>query len=122
MATNGAEPQLSSISFNFKCFYFMCMFCLHVCMCIICMPFAHRGQKRASGTLELELQMVESYYVGAGKWKLTCALEEKPALLTAEPFFSPLCPILTATNGAQPLLTSFILTATNGVESPKSFS
>ena len=40
------------------------MFCLHVCLCTICIPSAQRGQKRPAGPLELEFQMVVSYCVG----------------------------------------------------------
>lgn len=37
----------------FKLIY-MCLFCLHVCMCIPCVPGAAVGQRRASGPLEWE--------------------------------------------------------------------
>jgi hypothetical protein len=36
----------------------MGVFCLHVCLCTMYMPRAHRGQKRVSDPLELELQIV----------------------------------------------------------------
>lgn len=41
-----------------------CVFCLHVCLYVMCMPSTFRGQKRVSGLLELELQMVMNCYVG----------------------------------------------------------
>jgi hypothetical protein len=39
-----------------------------MCMRVLptCMPGIHRGQKRALGLLELELQMIVSHPVGAG--------------------------------------------------------
>ena len=42
------------VSFSF----ILCVwvFCLHVCLCTMCMPGAYEGQKRASDALELELQ------------------------------------------------------------------
>lgn len=42
------------------------MFCLEVNLCTVCMPSNHGGQKKISGTLELELQMVLTNYVGDG--------------------------------------------------------
>jgi hypothetical protein len=36
-------------------------------MCVYHMPYAHKSQKRVSDFLELELQTVVSYHVGAGK-------------------------------------------------------
>ena len=44
----------------------LCMhvFGLHVCMCTMCMPGAHGGQKRALDLLELQLWMLESHHVG----------------------------------------------------------
>lgn len=33
---------------------FLCVFCLHVCMCIVCMSGAHGGQKRAQDPLDLD--------------------------------------------------------------------
>ena len=52
----------------------MCMGVLPACMTMYCVgvPGAHRGQKRASDPLELELQMVVSHQVGSrnGTWVL----------------------------------------------------
>lgn len=42
------------------------MFCLHVCLCIMCMPGAHKSQKKALDPLPLELQKIVSCHVGAG--------------------------------------------------------
>lgn len=39
-------------------FYFMCMVVLSICMCIVFMPDAHRGQKRVLDLLELESQVI----------------------------------------------------------------
>lgn len=36
---------------------------LHVCVCTMCVSDAHRGHKRVSEPLELELQMVVSFQV-----------------------------------------------------------
>jgi hypothetical protein len=40
------------------------IFCLYTCLSATNVPGAHRGQKRASDTLKLELQMVENHHVG----------------------------------------------------------
>ena len=58
-----AKSYLESFYFKGLFFVYVWMFCLHVCLCITCMPGAHRGQKRASDSLELELQMVVSHCV-----------------------------------------------------------
>lgn len=44
--------------FIFSMFYILCIgvFCLLNCMCITCVPSAHRGQKMALDHLELELK------------------------------------------------------------------
>lgn len=58
------------------------VFCLHVCLCTICMPDAHENQKTASDSLELVLQKVVSHY---GCWELNLhSLEKQPMLLTTE--------------------------------------
>ena len=44
------------------------VFCLHAYLCTTCVPDPLRGQKRASGSLELESQKVMRHHVGAGKW------------------------------------------------------
>lgn len=41
---------------------------LHICLCTICMPETHRGQKGALGPLGLALKMVVNHHVGAGNW------------------------------------------------------
>lgn len=54
------EDFISSKNFRF-------MFCLPVWICTACMPGIHRGQKRALGSLELELLLgFERHPVGAG--------------------------------------------------------
>lgn len=40
------------------------MFCLHVCLCTTYVTSAHQGQKRVSGPLKLEFQMVVSCPTG----------------------------------------------------------
>lgn len=64
----------------------MCMSvcCLHIsiyCMDAWC---PRRSEKRESNSLELELGVVVSYHVGAGKLNLG-PLEEQQVLLTAKP-------------------------------------
>lgn len=44
----------------------------HVCLITTCMPGAHRGYKRASGLLELEIGKVVSRFVSSGS--ATCVL------------------------------------------------
>ena len=51
------------------------------CLIYGCVPGAHRGQKRASDTLELELQMVESHHVGVKNR----SRQKQQVLLTTEP-------------------------------------
>lgn len=54
-------PLLFNINFLSYILYKQ-MFWLHVCLCACNI---HEGQKNASNSLELELQMVLSHYVGA---------------------------------------------------------
>lgn len=45
----------------------MCVsICLNVCLCTRCLPSAHRGRKRATESLNLELQMIVSIHVDVG--------------------------------------------------------
>lgn len=45
----------------------MCMYvCLHVHMCIMCVPSTLRSQKRVLGPLVLELQVAMNHHVSAG--------------------------------------------------------
>jgi hypothetical protein len=37
-----------------------------VCVCVQCVSGAHRGRKRPSDLMELELQLVVSHHVSAG--------------------------------------------------------
>jgi hypothetical protein len=48
------------------------------------MPGALRSQRRASDTLDLELQMVVSHHLGTGEQSLD-PLEEHQVFLTTEP-------------------------------------
>lgn len=48
-----------------KYFLWVCMFCLHIHLCIMFTPGTYSGQRSVSDSLELELQMVMSHYVGA---------------------------------------------------------
>lgn len=48
----------------------ICMFCLHVCLCDMCMPCAYEGQKRVLDPLELVLYTVMRSNIGAGKSNL----------------------------------------------------
>jgi hypothetical protein len=41
------------------------MFCLHVCLCTICLPGAYGGRRKITGPLDLELQEFSSHHVGA---------------------------------------------------------
>jgi hypothetical protein len=59
------------------------VFCLHACLCSICMPGTLGGKKRELETLEVELDDCEP---SRGCWELNLgSLEEKPVLLIAEP-------------------------------------
>lgn len=49
-------------------FSYVWMFCLHVCLCNICVLCAQRSQKRVLDTLGVELEIAVSCCVGAGTW------------------------------------------------------
>jgi hypothetical protein len=61
----GCFPQLLPTFLNIS---WVWVFCLHVCLHTICVPGAHRGQKRDLdlGSLELELQIAGHHHVGTG--------------------------------------------------------
>lgn len=40
------------------------VFCLHVCICTMCVPDAHGSQKRVLGSLELEFHKDVIYHAG----------------------------------------------------------
>lgn len=44
----------------------MNFFCLHVCMCITCVPGTHRDQKGRQIPLDLDLEMSVGGHVSAG--------------------------------------------------------
>lgn len=44
-----------SILNNYCCILNVWMFCLHIYLCIICLPGVHRGQMRASDPIKLKL-------------------------------------------------------------------
>lgn len=46
------------------------VFYLHICLCITYMPGAQNSLKRASGPLELDLEMVVSDRMGSGNQTL----------------------------------------------------
>lgn len=50
--------------FSKNCVLCVWVFCLHVCLCTMCVPGAYRGQKKVLDSLELELQTD----VGARNW------------------------------------------------------
>lgn len=58
------DKLLFSFLKDFDYFYFMYVFCLHVCKCNMCMPSTWGDQKRVLGHLELWLLMVVSLHVG----------------------------------------------------------
>lgn len=45
----------------------MSFMCMNGYMCTMYVPSIHRGQRRESYALELEFQMVASYYMGVEK-------------------------------------------------------
>lgn len=59
------------------------VFCLHACLCILCMPGVHRGQKMALDPLQLELHIFESHQVKQG------IKPESSGLSTTERAISP---------------------------------
>lgn len=73
--------------FLFKNIFFSCvwLFCLCICLCIICVPVAFRGQKITLDPWELELQVVMSHHMGAGK--NSGLLKEWPVILITKLLF-----------------------------------
>lgn len=63
------------------------MFCLYVCLHTVCVAGTHESQKRVSGPLELEFQIV-SHHAGAGKLDPS-PLQEQPVLSTSKPSLQP---------------------------------
>lgn len=66
------------------------MFCLYVCIRTTCVAGACRSQKRASNSLELELQTIVICHVGSGNWaqvsgRATRALKHQA--ISAAPYF-----------------------------------
>jgi hypothetical protein len=63
-------PLLRSVDSRLKVylFSFICVwvFCLRECLCTRCMPDTHRGQKRVSNPLRLDLEMVVRF---CGDWE-----------------------------------------------------
>lgn len=64
------------------------MFGLDKCLCTVCVPDAHRGQKRTSEPQKQEFQTVVSHHVVLGIKPGTS--EGQPVLLTAELSFCSL--------------------------------
>lgn len=56
---------LKSTSYNLLYILYVCVLCLHACLCIPYMPDARRDQKRSLYPLKLELQMVVCLHAGA---------------------------------------------------------
>lgn len=65
----------------------MCVFCLNVCLCIVCMPGSFGGQKRVFYSLEPELQTIVSHWVGAEN--LTWALCKSSHWTSLQPWYKP---------------------------------
>lgn len=42
---------------SFRFIYFMSLFCIHICLCIVCLPSVQEGSEEGAETLELELDM-----------------------------------------------------------------
>lgn len=57
-------------------------------LCTVCMPGAHRTRKGILDVLELELETVMSFLVGAGNWTRVF-LPEQHVLLTTEQSLQP---------------------------------
>lgn len=50
--------------------HIVCVFCLHICLCDICISGTYRGQKREFDFLNQDLQMVINLHVSAGSQRL----------------------------------------------------
>jgi hypothetical protein len=60
----------------------VCMGILSTCLCTMCVPDDHGGQKKALGPLVLELKMVVSHHIGRWLKIKHSRLEEQSVLLT----------------------------------------
>lgn len=66
---NAHDGILCDADMLFSLLSYLCVwvFHLHVCVCTACVPDTHKGQNTASDAhLELELQTIVSYRLGAG--------------------------------------------------------
>lgn len=85
------EDPFENHGFPFKNSYFILNvweFCLHGCMCTLCVPGALQGQERALDFLTLELALAVSHHVDA--WEInTVTLQEQQVLLTVESSLQP---------------------------------
>lgn len=70
-----------------KILFILCvnLFCLHACLCTVCMTGAQECQKRVWDPQELELQMLANLHVGVGNqtlvlWKNEQLFTTKPSL------------------------------------------
>lgn len=65
---------------------------MHVCLCTAYLPSDHRGQKKGSYTLELELQMIVDHHEGYGNQILVICnsshdLNHRASLQSPDMFF-----------------------------------
>lgn len=65
----------------------MCMIILPEYICVLCTHSAHKGQKRVSDPMRLELYTV-SHWCGSWNWTQV-QKKEQSVLLTNEPSFQP---------------------------------
>jgi hypothetical protein len=58
----------SAGSVSHKVAFYLLLLYVHVCRYTMCVPGAHRGQKRVLDPLALELEMVVNCHVSARSW------------------------------------------------------
>jgi hypothetical protein len=69
--------------FCLSCSFYVYVSVLPTCMCTMCLPDTHGGQKRVTETLELEVRMVSNHHVCAGNQ--TRSSVRQAAALISEP-------------------------------------
>lgn len=85
MPSSGMKSIEHSCTFNNNKKDLCVKLCLHLHLCTTFVPHTHRGQKRPSDLLELELVVVVSHYVG-GKLNLSPPEEQQVLAVESQPW------------------------------------
>lgn len=71
--------SLPSFLFENIILFLLCVwvFYLYVCLCTMCVPCTHKGQKSAPGFLRLELKGVRNYDIGSWESNMPGPLQKQ---------------------------------------------